>query len=263
MDVRRRQYAVFWWFRRRLGHLHGVAAADASWPWREQTGTQRVAFFGPHFGAHRFKAIGRPRRQHFSGRKIFVQGRRLLRAMPLRPAPQKLLLDRRPVWKSNLRRVRPESPRRPPRHRRDTCSMAWRCRFLTARRSQRGHVIAVHPTHWLISTQACAAGKKVLMDAERSWACVVCFVVFSRRGLAAPRPPFALSPRPRSPSPRGRSWRPRPLSLLRVDGVPVSFGLRRRLCRRLRRGLRWLGVGASTLSGRHRRERRGDGVGGG
>ena len=41
-----------------------------------------------------------------------------------------------------LRRVRPESPRRPPRHRRDTCSMAWRCRFLTARRGQRGHVIA-------------------------------------------------------------------------------------------------------------------------
>jgi hypothetical protein len=37
-----------------------------------------------------------------------------------------------PVWKSNLRRVRPESPRRPLRHRRDTCSMAWRCRFLTA-----------------------------------------------------------------------------------------------------------------------------------
>ena len=37
---------------------------------------------------------------------------------------------------------RPESPRRPPRHRRDACSMAWRCRFLTARRSQRGHVIA-------------------------------------------------------------------------------------------------------------------------
>ena len=46
------------------------------------------------------------------------------------------------VWKSNLRRVRPESPRRPPRHRRNTCSMAWRCRFLTARRSQRGHVVA-------------------------------------------------------------------------------------------------------------------------
>jgi hypothetical protein len=41
-----------------------------------------------------------------------------------------------------LRRVRPESPRRPPRHRRDACSMAWRCRCLTARRSQRGHVIA-------------------------------------------------------------------------------------------------------------------------
>ena len=29
-----------------------------------------------------------------------------------------------------LRRVRAESSRRPPRHRRDACSMAWRCRFL-------------------------------------------------------------------------------------------------------------------------------------
>ena len=46
------------------------------------------------------------------------------------------------VWKSNLRRVRPESPRRPPRHRRDACSMAWRRRFLAAGRSQRGRVIA-------------------------------------------------------------------------------------------------------------------------
>ena len=31
-----------------------------------------------------------------------------------------------------LRRVRAESSRRPPRHRRDACSMAWRCRFLAA-----------------------------------------------------------------------------------------------------------------------------------
>jgi len=45
------------------------------------------------------------------------------------------------VWKSNLRRFPPESTRRPSRHQRD-CSMAWRCRFPTARRSQRGHVIA-------------------------------------------------------------------------------------------------------------------------
>ena len=30
----------------------------------------------------------------------------------------------------------------PPRHRRDACSMAWRCRFLTARRSQDGRAIA-------------------------------------------------------------------------------------------------------------------------
>ena len=41
-----------------------------------------------------------------------------------------------------LRRVRAESSRRPPRHRRDACSMAWRCRFLAARRSQHGRVIA-------------------------------------------------------------------------------------------------------------------------
>jgi hypothetical protein len=41
-----------------------------------------------------------------------------------------------------LRRVRPESPRRPPRHRRDACSMAWRCRLLAARPSQDGRAIA-------------------------------------------------------------------------------------------------------------------------
>ena len=40
-----------------------------------------------------------------------------------------------------LRRVRAESPRRPPRHRRDACSMAWRCRLLAARPSQDGRVI--------------------------------------------------------------------------------------------------------------------------
>jgi hypothetical protein len=41
-----------------------------------------------------------------------------------------------------LRRVRAELSRRPPRHRRDACSMAWRCRFLAARSSQDGRVIA-------------------------------------------------------------------------------------------------------------------------
>ena len=41
-----------------------------------------------------------------------------------------------------LRRVRAESSRRPPRHRRDAYSMAWRCRFLTARPSQNGRIIA-------------------------------------------------------------------------------------------------------------------------
>ena len=41
-----------------------------------------------------------------------------------------------------LRRVRAESSRRPPRHRRDACSMAWRRRFLFPRRGQNGRVIA-------------------------------------------------------------------------------------------------------------------------
>ena len=41
-----------------------------------------------------------------------------------------------------LRRVRAESPRRPPRHLHDICSVAWRCRFLIARRGQDGRVIA-------------------------------------------------------------------------------------------------------------------------
>ena len=39
-----------------------------------------------------------------------------------------------------LRRVRP------PRHRRDACSMAWRCRFPTARQSQHGRVIGARRT---------------------------------------------------------------------------------------------------------------------
>ena len=32
--------------------------------------------------------------------------------------------------------------------------MAWRCRFLTARRSQHGRVIVEDAPDWLISTQA-------------------------------------------------------------------------------------------------------------
>ena len=43
------------------------------------------------------------------------------------------------VWKSNFTA---RSSRPPPRHRRDACSMAWRCRFLNARPSQDGRVVA-------------------------------------------------------------------------------------------------------------------------
>ena len=46
-------------------------------------------------------------------------------------------LGRISVWKSKFYGAfSAESSRRPPRHRRDACSMAWRCR------SQRGHVVA-------------------------------------------------------------------------------------------------------------------------
>ena len=41
-----------------------------------------------------------------------------------------------------LRRVRAESSRHSPRHRRDACSTAWRCRFLTARPYQHGRIVA-------------------------------------------------------------------------------------------------------------------------
>ena len=50
----------------------------------------------------------------------------------------------KPAWKSNLRRVRAESPRRPPRHLHDICSMAWRCRFLTARRRAPDTLVDFH-----------------------------------------------------------------------------------------------------------------------
>ena len=46
--------------------------------------------------------------------------------------------------KSNRRR-----PRAPPRHRRDACSMAWRCRFSHRSTGQRGHVIAEKMTRMI------------------------------------------------------------------------------------------------------------------
>ena len=57
-------------------------------------------------------------------------------------SPGKRLLPWTCVEIKILRRGRAESSRRPPRHRRDACSMAWRGRFLTARPSQDGRVIA-------------------------------------------------------------------------------------------------------------------------
>ena len=64
-----------------------------------------------------------------------------------------------------LRHLRAAPSRRPPRHRRDACSTAWRCRFLTARPSQHDRVL-VHPTHWLICAQARRGGADA---ADRAW----------------------------------------------------------------------------------------------
>ena len=49
--------------------------------------------------------------------------------------------------------------------------MAWRYRFLTARPSQDGRVIAEHPTHWLISTQVTAAPTNVIFRATDATIC--------------------------------------------------------------------------------------------
>ena len=52
-----------------------------------------------------------------------------------------------------LRRVRAESSRRPPRHRRDACSMAWRCQFLAARPSAPDALVDFHTGHEVLSLQ--------------------------------------------------------------------------------------------------------------
>ena len=70
------------------------------------------------------------------------------------------------VWKSKFDGVCA-------RHRRDACSMAWRCRFLAADRaravasSPRNDLVKycrVHPTDWLISTQVSGRCAKALVD---------------------------------------------------------------------------------------------------
>ena len=78
-----------------------------------------------------------------------------------------------------LRRVCAESSRRPPRRRRDACSMAWRCRFF-------------RPTHWLISTQLSTRSRASTRTCRPTrWAC--------RRRPRRPERP--RSRRPGSPRP--------------------------------------------------------------
>ena len=77
----------------------------------------------------------------------------------VRPAAARADVRRRVEIK--LRRVRPKSSRRPPRHRRDACSMAWRCRFLTAKpegRSRRGR------NDWILSLGAGVGGRHTVQS---------------------------------------------------------------------------------------------------
>jgi hypothetical protein len=90
-------------------------------------------------GRHRPSISGEPRCRLYESRRPHApplrRVPRLRRARhqgPRPPLPGRVRLCGNQI----LRRVRPESPRRPPRHRRETCSMAWRCGSLTARRSQ-------------------------------------------------------------------------------------------------------------------------------
>ena len=98
-----------------------------------------------------------------------------------------------------LRRVRAESSRRPPRHRRDACSMAWRCRFLAARPSQVGRVAP----DTLVDFHTGAAARAVAA-ARRRGARPLCQ---RRAGPAALRGRALAHPRPAAASPRPGEFR--------------------------------------------------------
>ena len=96
------------------------------WPARRQN------LFAPPAGHRRRpRSAGRTRGRASAGRGSFDTRKapRLPGYQKSRPRPPDL------CGNQILRRARAESPRRPPRHRRDPCSMAWRCRFLAARRA--------------------------------------------------------------------------------------------------------------------------------
>ena len=61
--------------------------------------------------------------------------------------------------------------RRPPRHRRDASSMAWRCRFLTARRSQHGTLGDFHTGRRCSKahTQNCGSSLHTLSYDSPAW----------------------------------------------------------------------------------------------
>ena len=69
---------------------------------------------------------------------LFIPARESIPRAPARLASW----ARAPAWVESRVEIKILRRLRPPRHRRDACSMAWRCRFLTARWSQHGCVIA-------------------------------------------------------------------------------------------------------------------------
>ena len=111
---------------------------------------------GPGFGSRRRRGVGLQARDDDARRGAaaarFIKAVAVRRALPR--APRRRTDERAREGRAVvdgvtgcveikiLRLVRAKPSRRPPRHRRDACSMAWRCRFVTARRSWNGHVIA-------------------------------------------------------------------------------------------------------------------------
>jgi len=101
---------------------HGLAALEAEALGRVELGREDV-----------FELFGEG--EALEDVRPLVERQRFPRHLDARPEPV-LLAEVRdvlgldadgaavPVWNSNLRRVRPGSPRRPPRHRRDACSTA-------------------------------------------------------------------------------------------------------------------------------------------
>ena len=123
------------------------------------------------------------------------------------------------------RRVRTEASRRPPRHRRDACSMAWRCGSLTARRSHASDSLFDFHTGRERRRRQGHGGLDV--DGPVRPAAVLSFCTYSHRPplclycrrARTPRPVRAAPPRREHPAHTSTT----PLSQLAPDPTPIAL----------------------------------------